>query len=121
MKLRRLALWGALLLAASPIGPSRAATGPRPPQMAVAHADPSLVPDGPPPLATPAPVPDLDATQPPPRSDGPTGASLMPGISRPSLGPTLESQGYTAGSSYTDAFDARFHPMPTLRLSVPLQ
>ncbi len=103
-RLRPLLLVGALLLAAAPVG-KLAAAPPSPPS----------------PLATPAPMPDLDLTQPPGPDSGPARPSLMPGLSRPGYGTTADSQGYTAGSTYSEAFDGRFRVMPTLRLSVPLQ
>ncbi len=95
-------LLGALLLALPQVGPLAATT--------------------PSPLATPAPMPDLDLEQPAGPASGPARPSLRPGLSRPGYGATGDSQGYTAGSSYSDAFDGRFfRVMPTLRLSVPLQ
>lgn len=98
-------LLGALLLAMPPVGPLAAATPPPPA----------------PPLATPAPMPDLDLEQPAGRDSAPARPSVVPGLSRPGFGMTADSQGYTAGSSYSDTFDGRFRVMPTLRLSVPLQ
>ncbi len=98
------AMLGALLLTAPHPGPSFAAASPPPAE-----------------LATPAPMPDLDAVRPRGPDDGPPRASVTPGLSRPYFGPTADSQGYTEGSSYSNAFDARFRLLPTLRLSVPLQ
>lgn len=103
-------LLGALLLAMPSVG-ALAATTPSP-----------LAATTPAPLATPAPMPNLDLEQPAGRDSGPSRASVVPGLSRPGFGMTGDSQGYTAGSSYSDAFDGRFfRVMPTLRLSVPLQ
>lgn len=94
-------LAGALLLATLPSG-LRAATLPEA-------------------LSTPAPVPDLDITQ-PKQNGGPPHASLRPGLSRPDFGTTATSQGFTPGSSYSDMFDGHFfRVMPTLRLNVPFQ
>ena len=71
--------------------------------------------------STPAPMPDPDANDPAGLHDAAPAASLRPGVTRPSLGPTTPSQGYTPGSSYDSAFDNRFRPLPTLNLSVKLQ
>lgn len=72
-------------------------------------------------VTTPAPMPDADVAAPPAANAGPPRPSVGPGLVRPNFGPTLGSQGYTAGSSYAETFDNRFRPMPGLKLSVPLQ
>jgi len=110
-------LLGALLLAVPSVG-ALAATTPSP---LLTTAVGPLAATTPSPLATPAPMPNLDLEQPTGRDNGPSRPKVVPGLSRPSYGMTGDSQGYTAGSSYSDAFDGRFRVMPTLRLSVPLQ
>jgi hypothetical protein len=99
-------LWGTLLLSAAPQSYSLLPGRDVPP--AAPRAD------------SPAPVPDPDMASPPASGAGPA-AFVRPGVTRPSLGPTVQSQGYTRGSSYTSAIDHRFRPAPTLNLSVKLQ
>lgn len=69
----------------------------------------------------PAPMPDEDAPTPSGLLPKQSGPSVMPGLSRPGSGPTYQSGGFTPGSTYNNAQDNRFRPLPMLNLSVPLQ
>lgn len=102
---------GALLLTASPRSTQ--------PLTLVAPLGPSTPQSS---IFLPAPVPDQDMSAPlGAGSQAGAGPSVTPGLSRPGSGPTYQSGGFTPGSTYNNAQDNRFRPLPMLNLSVPLQ